>query len=323
MPTDSNSHCLAAAFVGSVPAFALADGTVRRQSDGSDCLRAHPGLLAAARIASGDGLLTAGEDGRVCRVRASGDPEELARAPRKWITSVAQARGRLAYSSGKLVWLHGPGGVRKLASKRNVRDIAFAPDGGRLAIAQQDSITIHATAAADEAPLELPWNDIHHAATFSPDGCYLLVASQDTFMHGWRLADRRHFRMLGYPARVTDWAFSTNGQFFATSGASAAIVWAFMGEDGPMGRSAIEVARREGSVVTAVAWHPRRDVLAIGWSDGAVSVAAKDTHDAASNTRKLAHAPITSVSWSTESDSVAFGSAKGECGVLDDGEACA
>ena len=101
-----------------------------------------------------------------------------------------------------------------------------------------------------------------------------MVASQNCFLHGWRLADRKHFRMLGYPGRVDDWAWAADGAFLATAGASAAIVWPFDGDDGPMTRNAIELAPRAQRVVTAVAWRPEARLLAIGYDDGGVQLAS-------------------------------------------------
>jgi len=314
--SEFQSHCLSAAFIGGRPSFALADGTVRRLGAGGDCIRVHADAsLAAAPVADEDALLTSGEDGRVCRTEASGPSREVGAVPRKWITAVGQSKGRLAYASGKTVWLQSPLGARQLAHRRSVKGIAFTADGARLAVAQQDCVTVHDTDTAGE-PLELASNDIHNASTFSPDGRFLLVASQNSFLHGWRLSDRKHFRMLGYPGRVESWAWSSDGAFLATSGASAAIVWSFEGDDGPMSRNAIEVAPRPQSAVTAVAWRPEARQLAIGYADGGVQLASAEDPLSVRPLREGGRAAITSIAWSRSGASLAFGSAAGECGVV-------
>lgn len=318
MLSDFRSHCLSAAFIGGQPAFALADGTVRRIGVGLDCLRVHADAsLAAVPVAGEEAFLTSGEDGRVCRTEASGETRQVGSVPRKWITAVGQSRGRLAYAAGKTVWLQSARGARQLQHRRGVKGIAFAADGARLAVAQQDCVSVHETDAEAE-PLELQWNDIHTASTFSPDGRFLVVASQTCFLHGWRLADRKHFRMLGYPGRVDDWAWAADGAFLATAGAPAAIVWPFDGADGPMTRNAIEVAPRAQRLVTAVAWRPGTRRLAIGYDDGAVQLASAE--DAASPARPLregGRTPITSIAWHPDGGRLAFGSAGGECGVIE------
>ncbi|HEX2542871.1 MAG TPA: WD40 repeat domain-containing protein [Caldimonas sp.] len=316
MLSDFGSHCLVAAFIGERPAFALIDGTVRRIGVDAACVRVHAApSLAAAAVPGEDALLTSGEDGRVCRTEASGESREIGCVPRKWVTSVVQSRGRVAYASGKSVWLQSTDGARQLQHRRAVKGMAFTDDGVRLAVAQQDGVTVHDTGAAGE-PLELASNDIHHASTFSPDGRFLVVASQNSFLHGWRLADRKHFRMLGYAAKVDGWAWSSDGALLATAGAAAAIVWPFDGADGPMNRDAIEVAPRAQSQVTAVAWRPQAATLAIGYRDGAVQVAGVTDASPPRLLRPGGRAPITSVAWNAAGDSVAFGSAAGECGAV-------
>jgi WD40 repeat protein len=233
------------------------------------------------------------------------------------ITAVGESRGRLAYASGKTVWLHAAGAARPLQHPRGVKGLAFSRDGARLAVAQQDAVSLHDTDAAG-APLELAWNDIHVASTFSPDGRFLVIASQNCFLHGWRLADRKHFRMLGYPGRIGDWSWSPDGALLATAGAAAAIVWPFDGDDGPMTRSAVEVAAREGRRVSAVAWRPgTARWLAIGDDDGAVRLASFDDPQAARPLREGGRAAITSVAWNADGTRLAFGSAAGECGALE------
>jgi WD40 repeat protein len=315
--SDFGSHCLAAAFVGERPAFALADGTVRRMGAEVDCIRVHAeSSLAAMWIAGEAALLTSGEDGRVCRVGARGEAREVGTVPRKWITAIGESRGRLAYASGKTVWLHSAGAARQLVHPRNVKGIAFSRDGGRLAVAQQDAVCVHDTDAAG-APIELAWNDIHVASTFSPDGRFLVIASQNCFLHGWRLADRKHFRMLGYSGRIGDWSWSSDGTLLATAGASAAIVWPFDGDDGPMTRSAVEVAPRDGRKVSAVAWRPDARLLAIGGDDGSIELASLDDPQAAASLRDRGRAAITSIVWNADGTRLAFGSAAGECGAVE------
>ena len=316
MLSDFRSHCLSAAFIDELPSFALADGTVRRMGAEVDCLRVHAASsLAAVRVVGEDALLTSGEDGRVCRTETNGRCREVGSVPRKWITSVAQSRGRIAYAAGKTVWLHSSSGALQMQHGRSIKGICLTVDGTRLAVAQQDCVTVHDLDVAGE-PLELPWNDINTAATFSPDGRFLVIAAQKCFLHGWRLSDRKHFRMLGYQGRVDEWAWSSDGAFLATSGAPAAIVWPFADDDGPMSRNAVEVALRVGRTVTAVAWRPDTRHLAVGYDDGQVQLASADDGASARPLNDAGQGPITSMAWNRNGRKIAVGSAAGECGVL-------
>ncbi|HWA39744.1 MAG TPA: WD40 repeat domain-containing protein [Burkholderiales bacterium] len=304
----------AALFADDVPLFARLDGTIQRAAAP---LRVHSALLAAAPVPDGAALLTCGEDGRVCRTDGEGAPAELAAVPRKWISLVAGGRGgAIAYAVGRSVWIRWAGGAQDaLEHDRNVSAIAFCAAGNRVAVARFGGVAIH---PADGAlPLELEWKGAFAGLTFSPDDRFLLAFMQDGLLHGWRLSDRKHFRMTGYSARVRDWSWSADGRWLATSGASAAVVWRFEGPDGPMGSAALKVgAAREGALVTAVACHPRRGELAIGYSDGAVLVASIQDEE-----ERLLRAggdgAVTSVAWHNGGARIAFGTAQGACGVLE------
>lgn len=324
-PLNLESHCSAALFVGAVPLFAFADGTVHRWAEGDHgardhCARAHSGLLAAAPASDGAALITAGEDGRVCWTDRSGEPREVATLPRKWIGCLAAGpHGAVAYAAGRSVWLHQEaGGLREFQHPRTVAGIAFAPDGSRIGVSRYNGVTLH-PADGDDAPEELEWKGIYAGVTFSPDGRFVLAAMQENLLHGWRLSDKRHFRMTGYPARVKDWSWSANGRWLATAGAASAILWPFDGFDGPMGRAALEVgAPRGDALATAVACHPTRDIVAIGYADGALAVAAVEA-DEQKLVRESGNGPISCIAWRGDGARVAFGSARGECGIVEVG----
>lgn len=315
---DLGSHCSAALFAGDAPLFALADGTIHRRAEAGGRVRAHSALLAAAATADRRSLLTTGEDGRVCRTDATGEPAELVAVPRKWVSCVASSvRGALAYGSGRSVWVgEASGPLRELQHARSVASIAFSPDGSRLAVARYGGVSVHAV-DGDASPVDLEWKGIYAGIGFAPDGRFLIACMQDELLHGWRLQDARHFRMAGYAARIRDWAWSADGRWLATSGAASAVLWPFDGADGPMGSTALEVGAPRGDVlVTAVACHPRGAELAIGYADGAVALASIDD-EAGRMLRAADRGAVTSLAWHNSGARLAFGTASGKCGVLD------
>ena len=99
---------------------------------------------------------------------------------------------------------------------------------------------------------------------------------QENALHGWRLSDSRNMRMTGYPAKTRSLSWSHDGQWLATSGADAAVVWPFKDKDGPMGKAPRECGVRAARV-TQVAFHPKALVVAIGYADGLVCCAASPT----------------------------------------------
>ena len=118
-------------------------------------------------------------------------------------------------------------------------------------------------------PEVLEWAGSHLGVVFSPDNKFLVTAMHEPALHGWRLADNRHMRMTGYPGRVRSMSWSAGGKALATSGADTVIMWPFASKDGPMGKEPAMLAPLQARV-SAVACHPKQDILAAGYSDGTV-----------------------------------------------------
>jgi len=316
-PLDLDGHCLAAVFLNNVPHFALADGAVHRLDNGHKTAQANDGLLCTFHDAVNDRLLTGGEDGKVFAVKADGTAEQLAEAGRKWITSVtAGPQGAIAYASGKIAYVRfADGKVKEFVHPRSVEGIAFAPKGMRIGVARYNGATLHFP-AADGKPTELEWAGAHTGIAFSPDGNFLVTTMQENALHGWKLADGKHMRMSGYPAKVKSLSWSAKGKWLASSGAPAAIVWPFQAKDGPMGKPPLELGTRGNAMVTCVACHPSQDVVAIGYEDGMV-IAARFTDAKEVLLRRPGKGAITSMMWDKQEQRIVFGSAAGDCGVID------
>ena len=316
-PLDLEGHCIAAAWLGSVPVYAMADGAVHRLDNGHKSQQVHDGLLAAVVSEDSKSLVTSGEDGRVCATSAAGEVEEIATLGRKWITALAAGpRGAVAYASGKTAYVRLPDGkVKSFEHPRTAEGLAFAPKGMRIAVARYNGATLHFP-AAEGKPVELEWAGAHTAVTFSPDGNFLVTAMQENALHGWKLADGKHMRMAGYPGKVKSLSWSAKGRWLASSGAPAAIVWPFQAKDGPMGKPPVELGTRGDAMVTSVAFHPTEEIVAIGYIDGMV-LAGRVADQKEVLLRRSGQGAITSMSWDGEGRRIAFGSEAGDCGVID------
>lgn len=316
-PLDLDGHCVAAAFLGDVPVFALADGVVHRLDGGHKASELHDGLLSAAVAGTGTALVTGGEDGRVRRLAADWQVADLADLGSGWINAVAAGPdGIVAFSSGRNAHVVLRDGTTKtLAHPRSVEGMAFAPKGVRLAVARYNGATLHFPATRG-TPVELEWAGAHTGIDFSPDGRFLVTTMQENALHGWKLADAKHMRMTGYPAKVKSWSWSARSRWLATSGAPAAIVWPFAGKDGPMGKAPLELGTRGDTMATAVACHPAEDVVAIGYGDGMV-IAARFEDGNEKMLRRGGRGAITSMRWDKAGLRIAFGSETGDCGVID------
>jgi WD40 repeat protein len=161
----------------------------------------------------------------------------------------------------------------------------------------------------------LEWAGSHLAVTFSPDNKFLVTAMHEPALHGWRLADHRHMRMTGYPGRVRSMSWSAGGKALATSGADSVIMWPFAGKDGPMGKEPAMLAPLQARV-TAVACHPRQDILAAGYGDGTILM-VRLTDGAEILVRRNGTAPVAALAWDSKGSQLAFAAEDGEAGLLE------
>ena len=315
-PLDLDGHCIAAVFLGGVPHFALADGTIHRLDHGHKTLAVHDGLLSATFDQTKSRLITGGEDGKVCA--SSGETSEtLAQAGRKWITSVASGpQGAIAYAAGRSAFVRfADGKTKEFQHPRTVEGLGFSPKGMRFGAARYNGVTLHFP-ATDGKPTELEWAGAHTAVTFSPDGNFVVTAMQENALHGWKLADGKHMRMSGYPAKVKSLSWSAKGKWLASSGAQGAIVWPFQAKDGPMGKAPLELGTRGNSMVTCVACHPSQEIAAIGYDDGMVmAVRFADSKEVL--LRRPGKGAVSAMMWDDEERRIAFGAETGDCGVID------
>ncbi len=316
-PLDYGAFIVAVAFLGDAPVFALGDGSLQFPAGGDRETKVHgDGLLAAVPTPDGSSVLTGGADGRVVRVDTAGAATELSVKPRKWIDLVvAGPQGAVAFASGRTAWVRLADGTEKeFQLARAVGGLAFAPKGMRLAVARYDGATLY-WVNTGAPPQELTWKGAHGAATFSPDGKYLVTAMQENALHGWRLPDGQDMRMTGYPTKVKSMSWSAKGRYLATSGANAAIVWPFHGPRGPMGQQPLQLGPRSDAMVTAVACHPKEEVAAIGYSDGMVLM-ARFEDNAEVLLRRPGASPVSALAWDRAGERLAFGTEKGEAGIV-------
>ncbi|MGB3387440.1 MAG: WD40 repeat domain-containing protein [Pseudaminobacter sp.] len=316
-PLDLEGHCIAAAFIGGVPHFALADGIVHRLDHGHKWSELHDGLLCATYDAAQDRLITGGEDGKVCTLGAGAATETLAEIGKKWVTSVASGpQGAIAFATGKTAYVRfADGKVKELNHPRSVEGLAFAPKGIRFGVARYNGATLHFP-ATEGKPTELEWAGAHTGITFSPDGNFVVTTMQENALHGWKLADGKHMRMSGYPLKVKSLSWSAKGKWLASSGAPAAIVWPFQAKDGPMGKAPMELGTRGNAAVTCVSCHPSEEIVLIGYNDGMV-LAARFADQKEVLLRRPGKGAITAMAWDKEEQSITFGSDAGDCGVID------
>jgi WD40 repeat protein len=318
-PIAVGAPVVSAYFLGPTAVFVLGEEALLLVSadGGEQRVAVHDGAILSA-AADGNRIVTGGDDGKVVLMDASGEHRVLASDPkRRWIDHVAIAPdGGIAWSAGKTAYIRtAKGDERTLDVATTVGGLAFAPKGFRLAVAHYNGVTLWFPNAVQAAPELLEWKGSHLGVLFSPDGRFLVTTMQEPALHGWRLADRKHMRMSGYAARVHSMDWVAGGDWLATSGADALILWPFQGKDGPMGKQPRMLAPLP-SRVAVVACHPRGEICAVGYGDGTLLLIRIDD-GAEILARNPGAGPISALAWHADGNALVFGTEDGAAGLID------
>ncbi|HWG05878.1 MAG TPA: WD40 repeat domain-containing protein [Beijerinckiaceae bacterium] len=322
------AHVSLAAFLGAVPVLALSDGTallfadkgpLPETLDGARRLVAHPDSTILVGASDGRVLVTGGDDGRIVAVAPDGAAQTISQEKGKWIDALAvRADGAVAWSAGKQVRARDPKGeVKSFVAPSSVRGLCFMPKGYRLAVAHYGGVSLWFPNLA-AAPERLDWAGSHLHVTVSPDGRFAVSSMQENALHGWRIADKKSMRMTGYPTKSRSLSWSGNGDWLATSGAEACVIWPFQSKDGPMGKGPRECGVRP-SRVSQVAFHPQSLVVAIGYEDGFVMLCrlSDDGEILVRSTTPGESAAVSAMTWSNDGRRLLFGTEDGIAGLLD------
>src|SRR3984957_15916289 len=289
-----------ASFVGAEENVAVVAG----QSEISRVAVHGGGILCVAT--DGGRLVMGGDDGKLVALDRKGEVALLATdSKRRWIDNVAlHPDGAVAWSAGKTAFVRsGKAEEKSFEVPSTVGGLAFAPKGMRLAIAHYNGVTLWFPNMVATAEV-LEWAGSHLGVVFSLDNKFLVTSMHEPALHGWRLADTRHMRMTGYPGRVRSMSWTAGGKMLATSGADSVILWPFASKDGPMGKEPAMLAPLQARV-SAVACHPKQDILAAGYSDGTILMVR--LHDGAEIlVRKNGTEPVSALAWNAKGTLLAF-----------------
>lgn len=309
-----------ACWIGQTALFTTGEGVViRAAADGGlHPFQVHDGaVLCCALHPDGARLVTGGDDGRLNTISTDGAVSELLHL-RKWIDHcVTSAASKVvAVSAGKeVVVIREDREAHRFTYPSTVGGLALDAKGRRLAASHYGGVTLRYVLMADDKGQALPWSGSHLAVTLSPEGDYVISAMQENALHGWRLPEKTDLRMDGYPAKTRSLAWDKRGRWLATSGADSAIVWPFVGKLGPQGKAPLQLGARSG-LVTAVAFHPSDEVLAIGYSDGAAAL-ARLSDQSVLVLDEPGEGPVTALAWSGDGRFLAVGDDAGRGAIVD------
>jgi WD40 repeat protein len=196
-----------------------------------------------------------------------------------------------------------------------VTGLAFNPRGKRLAASHYGGVTLWWTSTLGQNPHRLEWRGSHIGVSWSPDGATVMTAMQEPALHGWRVADAKHLQMTGYAMKIRSMDWSLKPLTLATAGSDCVIAWKFSG-GGPWGKPPLEIGRNIGGLVTTVAAHPKRPIVAAGCDDGRVGLC-----ELAGDRAVLLHygdgSRVASLAWSRDGARLAAGTESGVVSLFD------
>jgi WD40 repeat protein len=299
-------------------AASLGDGTLRiiergNPGSGPTVVAVHDGaVLTLQRDLAPNGFLSGGDDGRLVQTRTGGSRRTLLHVPGQFIDTIAVADTARAVALGREVRLLDDAGNeigRTADHPSTVSGLAFNPKGKRLAVSHYGGVTLWWNTSIGGTPMRYRWRGSHIAISWSPDGKYLMTATQERELHGWRLANGSDIRMGGYAAKIRSFDWIAKPPYFVTAGADTVTAWSFAGR-GPEGRPPFEFGQRPGILVTCVAAHPSRPLVAFGYEDGETHV-AEVPGNRVIELRRGDGSKVTGIAWSANGAALATGTADG------------
>jgi WD40 repeat protein len=306
-------------WLGEEALFALGDGSVLVAAPDGETrsIAAHEGaILSAALHPAGKSIVTGGDDGRLVKVSGSGETSVIAELG-KWVDHLAASTvsGAIVAGVGKEAILFAKDReTHRFLYPSTVGGLALDAKGRRLAVSHYGGVTLRYALMADDKGAELKWAGSHLGVTLSPDAEYVISAMQESSLHGWRMPDKTDLRMEGYPAKTRSVSWDKRGRWLATSGANAAIVWPFVGKLGPQGKPPLQPGERD-ALVTAVAFHPSEEVLAIGYADGA-AILVRLADQAGMELDEPGEGAVTALAWDAAGKRIAIGDEAGRGAIV-------
>jgi WD40 repeat protein len=308
-------------WIGDQALFALGDGAVvatTREGE-SKRIEAHNGvILSSALHPDRARIVTGGDDGKLNAISPAGDVTPIATL-RKWVDHVVShsALNLIVAGVGKEAVVFRDGQeAHRFTHASTIGGLALDAKGRRLAATHYGGATLRYVLTPDDKGSALNWAGSHLAVTISPDADYVITGMQENALHGWRLPDKLDLRMDGYPAKTRSFSWDKRGRWLATSGADSAIVWPFVGKSGPQGKAPLQLIPRDEKLVTAVAFHPSEEILAIGYSDGAVWL-ARFADQAVIELDEPGEGAVSALSWSDDGRRMAAGDEAGRGAIID------
>lgn len=311
----------AVAWSGECAGFALADGTValapvpwpgapslRRHAEGGVEVvpaRGSPPPLARASVSRGpclalagvaDGFLTGGADGRLRRLALDGTAEKVAQLGAA-VEAVAGADRGWACIAGGQVHEGPAGSARDLPGASG---LAWHGTAG-LAVSHAGGVALCRGEQVEQLPGEAPGTAV---LAISPDGRWLAGPAL------WRLSPPARVAVPGAPEPPAAAAFSADGSLLALAGPDGVRLWHLADEAAP----ALGAWHGGSRAATALAFHPRRPLLAVAYANGVVMLGPANGRDVL--LLRGAADTVSALAFDRSGAWLAIGTAEGACEII-------
>jgi WD40 repeat protein len=302
---------------------ALADGSIHFETAaGRVNKRLHKAALSICPHPDGQSVLSGGDEGRVMKTDLSGATIEMGSFGNKWVHALISnaASGVVIAAAGREVVVWPSGASRPSHSfdfDSSIGGVSLDAKGKRLAVSHYNGVTLLYPLMPASPRVRLDWRGSHLSCALAPDNGYVVTAMQETGLHGWQLPSKTQFGMSGYEVKTRSFSWSHKGRWLATSGGTGVILWPFTGKTGPLNREPVIVGERPRTRVTQVAFHPRTDHLAVGYSDGAVTLIRLEDGSALAIDDPADS--ISALRWRDDGTALAYAGEDGRVGILDMG----
>ncbi|WP_353476697.1 hypothetical protein PVT71_28325 (plasmid) [Salipiger sp. H15] len=283
---------------------------------GEPVVREEPGMC---RLGT-EGFAAIGLDGGLWRATARGQFLRIAQGSPAPFDALCDlpGEGGLAAVQGSELKIFGPDGAALPGSvplAHGVRRLRLSPDGRTLACWRPGSLTlvdlataaVVATVEGEGDLLDLAW---------SPDGRWIAGGCREKALLLYDTQARQADRIVDFPAPVGQVAFSAPARALIASGAFRTVGWRLPDLPfGDHGGEAIETGRAGLTLVEAVAAHPARDLCAVGYANGLVTLSRIGQRDEMMLREGTGRA-VTALSWSADGSHLALGSDDGTAAIV-------
>lgn len=225
----------------------------------------------------------------------------------------ASADGKvLAYASGAQLYIGGAETTapQMVALPAEITALAFSPDGLTLAIAHGNAVWCLPLQALNSPPIVTELAEPTTALHWHPEGAWLLAQVPKD---GFYLIDTARNHVLHrskFPAPVRSAGFGRNTQTVVASGAFRVAAWALEdGRDVVTGKAGLVL-------VNAVATCPTRNLVAVGYANGLLSL-AEIGQPSEILLREDTGAGITAMVWSSDGRFLALAGSDGSAALVE------